>query len=472
MSNPKVGLMTFGDERQDMWDKVFGALTMPRHDEAVSYLKTLPIDLFSNPEVARTRDQINDQADALSRNHIDVLVAHIPCWTSPNLVIHGIQRIDKPVVIITSKSAATHGMVGFLGAGGALQQIGKTHLRIRENFNTEAMTNKLMPYLRAASAVSMLKGGVFGFFGGRSLGIDTGSFDAMQWRKMFGVDVEHIDQLEIIRRAEQVEDKRADGMVAWLEQNTKQVQYNDAALTREKLSYQVKCYLATKDIIQEKHLGFVSVKCMPDLSNDYVPQCISAAFLPSTFDADGEKKPVSMSCEADGDGALTMEVLKNVSGGLPPMFGDLSHMDHEDNVLYLPNCGAMCTWFAGRADTAAENLKHVELRPSVRPAGGCSTYFSAAPGPMTLARLYRFDGQYRMAIIPGDAIELSQEKQAAFIEARGPHQLPTAFVKTPADLEAIIDEFGSNHISGVAGSWVQELVQFCHMTGITPMVFH
>ena len=178
-----------------------------------------------------------------------------------------------------------------------------------------------------------------------------------------------------------------------------------------------------------------------------------------------------MACEADGDGALSMEILKYVSGGNPTLFADLSHMDHDDNVLYLPNCGAMCAWFAGRSDTAEKNLEQIEIRPSVRPAGGSSVYFTAAKGPVTLARLYRWDGDYRMAIIPGDAIELSKEKQAAFIEARGPHQLPTAFVKVTADLDEIIDEFGSNHISGVAGHYVEELIQFCKMTNITPVVF-
>lgn len=470
MSEIKVGLMTFGDERDDMWQKVFRNMTEPRHEEAIGYLRTLPLELHADNAVARTRDQINAQVDHLASQHVDVLIAHIPCWTSPNLVVHGIQRLDKPVVIITSKSAATHGMVGFLGTGGALQQIGKPHKRIREDFNTDAMTQKLLPYLRAASAVSAMEGEVFGFFGGRSLGIDTGSFDAMQWRKMFKIDVEHVDQLEIIRRAETIDADRTRAMVKWLEEKTAKVHYNDV-LTSDKLAYQVRCYLATKDIIEEKNLGFVAIKCMPDLTAHYVPQCISAAILPANYDADGEKKPVSMACEADGDGALTMEILKHVSGGNPPMFADLSHMDHDDNVLYLPNCGAMCTWFAGRSGSADEDLKHVELRPSVRPAGGSSVYFTAAPGAITLARLYRWDGQYRMAIIPGDAIKLSQEKLGAFIEARGPHQLPTAFVKVNANLEAIIEEFGSNHISGVAGHFVDELVQLCHMTGIEPVVF-
>lgn len=473
MDKPFVGLITFGDERQDMWEKVFRNLTEPRHQQAIDYLENLPVKLFSNPEVARTRDQINAQVDALKAQQIEAIVAHIPCWTSPNLVLHGIQRLGLPVAIVTSKSAATHGMVGFLGTGGALNQVGIDHLRVRENFDSDAMTAKLLPFLKAASAVTRLKGEVFGFFGGRSLGIDTGSFDPMQWRRMFGVDVEHIDELEIIRRADRLMEEtpeRAEKMVAWLEETTKKIHYNDLGLTRSKLAYQSACYLVTRDIIEENGMGFVSIKCMPDLTNNHIPQCLSAALLPGPFDCDGVKATVSMSCEADGDGALTMEILKHTADGSPVLFADLSHMDHEDNLLYLPNCGAMSAWYAGRSDDAVTTLSQVELRPSVRPAGGATVYFTAAPGPITLARLYRCSGQYRMAIIPGNAVTLSQEKLDAFVAARGPHQLPTAFVKVSADLDDIVDEFGSNHISGVAGDVEQELVDFCRLTGITPVV--
>jgi L-fucose isomerase len=475
MKNPQVGVITFGDEREDMWQKVFKNLTEPRHEELIDYLKSLPIDLISISEVARSRTEINEQADQLRTARIDVLIVHTPCWTSPNLVLHGVQRLGVPVVLITSKSAATHGMVGFLGAGGAMHQVGIEHLRIRENVDSPQMTEKLLPFLRAAAAVNALQGEVFGFFGGRSLGIDTGSFDPMQWREQFGIDVEHIDQLEIIRRADMIvenEAERVDKMIGWLETNMKSVAYNDTVLTRERLGYQSACYLATKDIIAKKNLGFVAIKCMPDLTNHYAPQCLSAALLPGPYDSDGEKSPVSMSCEADGDGALTMEILKHVTGGLPTLFADLSHMDHDENVLYLPNCGAKSTWFAGRSADYKENLAQVELRPSLRPAGGATVYFTSAPGPITLARLYRWSGQYRMAIIPGDAINLSQEKLDEFIEARGPHQLPTTFVKVSADLDEIIEEFGSNHISGVAGDVVQELVHFCQLKGITPVVLN
>ena len=177
-----------------------------------------------------------------------------------------------------------------------------------------------------------------------------------------------------------------------------------------------------------------------------------------------------MACEADGDGALTMEMLKLISGGFPVMFGDISHINDQTKTLYLPNCGAICSWFAGRSDQAEENLKHIELRPSVRPGGGAVTYFTGAPGPITLSRLYRVSGKYRMAIIPGEAIRIPETELAEFVKARGKHQLPTLFVKVKMNTDHLIEAFGSNHVSGVAGDYLDDLTLLCRMLDITPVV--
>ena len=371
---------------------------------------------------------------------------------------------------MTSKSSATHGMVGLFGAAGTLSQIGIDHIRVRDDFGAPVFEEKLLPYFRAASAKARLHGRVMGLFGGRSLGIDTGTFDPMQWRAQFGVDVDHIDQLEIVRRAELIDAERVEKNMVWMAKQFASIAFDDEKHTHKKLEFQVRCYLANKDINEEKGLDFISVKCMTELSDHYVPQCISAALMPGPYDGEGAKQPCSMSCEADGDGALTMEILKEVSGGGSTLFGDVSHMDADKKILYIPNCGGMCSWFATRSDNPSDNLKHVELRPSVRPGGGAITYFTATPGPITLARLYRVAGKYRMAIIPGDVVNLDATDLADFVAARGKHQLPTAFVQVDADLNRFVDEFGSNHISGVAGSWTSELVTLCDMLDVEPVV--
>ncbi|MBT7989273.1 MAG: L-fucose/L-arabinose isomerase family protein [Anaerolineae bacterium] len=470
MNKPKVALMTFGDARKHEWKNLFKGLTEPRHQRIIEYFKELPIELYSHPEVARSKDEIDAQVDQLKAKGATVFLVHIPCWTSPNLVVRGVQRMGLPTLLVSNRDSGTHGTVGLLGAAGALDQIGYPHLRVREGFETPKLGEKALPFIRAASAVSQLKGQVFGMFGGRSLGIDTGSIDDMQWRKKFGIDVEHIDQLEIIRRAEMIETEDADKTVSWLEDTVASVQYDDVKLTPDKLGFQTRCYLATRDIINELSLDFVAVKCMPDLTNHYVPQCISAALLPSPFDAEGERKPIPMACEADGDGALTMQVLGLVSGGAPTLFGDLSYLDEENATIYVPNCGAMCSWFAGRSEKPEENMQKIELRPSFRPGGGATVYFKAAPGPVTMARLSRRSGKYVMTIFSGEAIEPSPKAYENFVKSRGSHQLPTMFVHADLDFEALINEFGSNHISGVAGDYVEELIHVCKLLDIVPVV--
>jgi L-fucose isomerase len=470
MTKPKIALMTFGDAREHEWKNLFRALTEPRHKRIIEYFIPLPVELQYLDEVARTQEQIDAQVDQLKAAGVTALIAHVPCWTAPNLVVRGIQRMNLPTVLVSNREPGTHGTVGLLGAGGALDQIGYPHLRLRESFETPRLGEKIMPFLRAAAAVMQLRGQVFGLFGGRSLGIDTGSIDPMQWRRQFGVDVEHIDQLEIIRRAELIEQEQSVKMVNWLEQMVEVVGYDGVKLTPDKLGFQSRCYLATRQIIREKRLDFVAVKCMPDLSTHFVPQCLSAALLPGPFDADGEQKPVPMSCEADGDGALTMQILNLVSGGQPTLFGDLSYLDEENSTIYIPNCGAMCSWFAKRSDKPEDNLAKIQLRPSFRPGGGATVYFKAAPGPVTLARLSRRNGQYVMTIFAGEAIDPTPEAYEEFVKARGCHQLPTMFVRVNLNFDRLVDEFGSNHISGVAGLCVDELVHTCKLLGVEPIV--
>ena len=472
MRYPKAGLITFGDHRGPEWAKVFEGLTVPRHEKAAQILGELPLELVSFPTVARTRDEINEQVDALKQAGVEVFIAHTPCWTSPNLVVHGVQRMGIYTIVLGNRDMGTHGCVGLFGAAGALSQIGNEHKRIRMDYETAAYEQKLLPIIRAASATARLKGSVMGHFGGRSIGIDTATFDPMGWRKQFGVDVEHIDQVEILRIAETIEQGRIDRMRTWIEQNAKEVLYNDDKFTKEKFDFQLACYIATKDICRESGLDFTAIKCMPELSNSYVPQCMTATFLPNDYDGEeGEKDAIVMACEADADGALTQQILKLLSGGMPTFFADVSHIDDARKTIYCVNCGAVCAWYAGRDADPNKNLNQIVIKQSIRPGGAAISGFFAAEGPMQLARLYRVDGKYRMAIIPCDAVTPSEEILDEFVEARGPHQLPALFAKVDFDLDAFVDEYGSNHISGVAGAYVEELVELCRMLDIEPVVF-
>lgn len=473
MTLPRIGLMTFGDMRQDMWENYFKQRVVPLHRQAIDFLAGLPIELQAFEDVARSREIINAQVDALRAARVEALLVHTPAWCFANEVVRAVELLGVPTVLVGNRRMETMGGVAFLAAGGALSQVGVTHMRVMRNFDGQdgvELAHRLMPLFRASATAARLRGSTFGLIGGRSLGMVTGTLDPLQWHRQFGVDVEHFDQLEIIRRAPLVDGERVGRMVSWLEENAGSVEYDDEKLTREKLEFQVRCFLATKDLAAEAHLDFLSIKCMPDLSTHYVPQCITAALMPGPYDAEGERKPVVMACEADADGALTMHIMHEISGGGSVLFMDVGYVNYDTHTLYLGNCGAMSTWFAGRSPCARDNMKAVRLCPSVRPGGGAITLFTCSPGPITLARLYRIAGDYRMAIIPGETVQLTPEEQETFRAARGHHQLPMAYVRVGVDPDTLMEEFGSNHIHGVAGIYTQELVHLCELLGVEPVV--
>ncbi len=65
MAKPKVALMTFGDERDYMWEGYFGGLSEPHHKKAVEYLRTLPIEIISFKDAARSKQIVDQQVKEL-----------------------------------------------------------------------------------------------------------------------------------------------------------------------------------------------------------------------------------------------------------------------------------------------------------------------------------------------------------------------------------------------------------------------
>ncbi len=469
MRKPRVAIITYGDEREHEYNVLYKKLVEPRHELAKQWVINNGFDVIECGKPARSKTSISEQVDYIRSQNPDVLIAHIPCWSLPNMVCRGVELLGIPTALVSNDSPSTHGTVGLLGSGGALNQIGYKHIRIRKEWDSEDQSdfqNKLVPFIKAAFCKGVIKGSTFGMFGGRSLGIDTGTHDSMQWRKIFGVDTEHIDQSEILRIAPMIEDERVKNFIKYLSDHSKCVKYDEEKLTPAKLDLQTRCYLATKELTAAKNVDFAAIKCMPDMTNNHVAQCLSATFLPSNFDPEGKKDSTPIACEADADAALTMFMLKNLSGGTPTWFADVSHIDMERNVIYFPNCGGMCAWYAARSDDDKENMKNIELRFANRPAGGSSQFFIAAPGEVTLARLTRKDGKYVMTAFTGKMKTPSTEELDAWIKARGIHQLPTAFIDVEIDLEELVDTFDSNHMVCVAGTYITELTHLCNLYDI------
>jgi len=363
-------------------------------------------------------------------------------------------------------------MVAMLSSAGTMDQLGLTYTRVWGDIQNPATLEKVVKYIRAAGAISHIKGETYGLFGGRPLGMYTAVANLDQWQSLFGVDIEHIEQYDVVRYSEKFDSTRIDSGFKWLESHVGSIKYDGHALTPEKLKKQIASYHAVRQIMEEKDLDFVGFKAHGDLTDYFVTMDIAEAFLNDPYDWEGSHEPIVASTEADMDGALTMELLKHVSNGSPTLFADIRHYDADDDVWYFANSGTHATYFAARSMDPAQNLKKVTFYPEIPdfPAGGASVQYYAGAGPMTMARLARKKGQYWLAIVPAEFIEFSQDKMVAKSKTTD-IEWPHAFARLKVQPEAFLSTYPCNHIHGIVGDWVDELCLIAEILGIDFKVY-
>jgi L-fucose isomerase len=460
----KIGILTFSDGRKEVYDSLLGLNRQFQEGLKKGLENTGEFEVTAG-EVIGDTDQAKSEAQKMKADGVEATVFNIAVWIFPSFPVVAANYAPGPYLLFSDVNPRYPGMVGMLATAGAFDLLGIRYGRVWGDIEDPAVLRKTMAFLRAATSVNRLKGETFGLFGGRPMGMYTAVADQDQWQRSFGIDVEHTDQWEIVRKSRDVPEEKVDMALKWLESHVKKVRYDGTQLTPEKLKLQIRSYYAVRQIIDEKHLDFIGIKSQPELTDDFVTMDITETFLNDPYDWDGPHEPFVAATEADMDGALTMQVLHHVTGE-PVLFADVRHYDAEGAFFDLCNSGSHATYFAGHSYDPEVNLKRVELYPQgfYFPAGGASVRSIAAPGEVTIARFCRKDGKYWLAIIPATFLDLGgeAEKKAETTQAEWPHAF--ARLKVPAD--EFLEKYGSNHCHAVYGDWTDELVWVAKIMGI------
>lgn len=242
-------------------------------------------------------------------------------------------------------------------------------------------------------------------------------------------------------------------------------------LTPDKLKLQIRSYYGLRRIIERRGLDFIGIKAHGDLTDRYITMDVAEAFLNDPYDWDGPHEPIVAATESDMDGALTMQIFKLLTGS-PVLFADVRHYDKENNVWFFSNSGTHATYFAGGSLDPEENLKHVTFYPETHyyPAGGASVHHFAKGGQVTLARLARKDGKYRMTIVPAEFVDFPREKALALGATTTP-AWPCAFARLEVSADEFLSRFPCNHIHGVYGDCVEELKTVARLLDMDVDVF-
>jgi L-fucose isomerase len=460
----KIGVIGISDERESVYTKL-NPLIESFTKRVVDSLKQIPgVELVVEPQPVCSTEAARAAGRRLAALGVQGTIFSMPTFGYPRLGVLASLFAPGPYLLIAENIPNQPSPAGILGLGGAMTQLGVPHQRVWLEPGSPECRKQLEKFINVAYAKNSIYGNVMGLIGGRSMGLYPMMASGIQWLREFGVDIEHLDQIEIIRLAGEVSDSTVKRAYSWISEHIGNIEINEKRNPLHKIQEQIRHYEALKRITRERQLDFIALKCHPEMSSEYVTQCLSIMLMNDPYDWDGAKTPVVCACEADQDGALTMKLLSLLSNK-PSCLLDFRYFDKKNDCYLLQNCGAAPSWFAQHSEHPAENLAAVSLCPCVDKwrAGGAHFSFAFKPGTYTAARLYQDVDGYHMVITPGEALASDGRD---FPE--GEMNWPRTHLRFNAAQEEIINRLNCVHLHLVSGDYVEDLIELCRLLGIKP----
>ncbi len=145
-------------------------------------------------------------------------------------------------------------------------------------------------------------------------------------------------------------------------------------------------------------------------------------------------------------------------------YGDLQHIDKENNYLKIIGDGAVPPSLAGSLEKASFAEHGI---PTEGSAGDLSVSFVCKPGKGVLVRLGRNNGNFEIVITRCIVFEPSPEEIKKRKEESGIPFWLHAFVKVHCDIGALLENWKNKYAClGYGSNLYNELIDFCKIMNI------
>lgn len=481
MRSTPISIVMMNDERPHVW-----SLNNEENKQVVKKWADLirqkivnadgsKIEVIEASDTVRSIRHAQQLGEELVRKGCKQIIMCYNVWNFPYMVWPFINCFgsDVPILSLSNNNGQYPGNVGLLATDGALRQTGRRTHRIVGDIEDPKTQNDVFDWIRASQAVTTIKNEVFGLYGGHSMGMETGFFHLTPTLKSLGCTTYQVDQLLLVKYAETIPDSEVEAGYEWLQKMLgDRILFDGKMLTPESLKMQLRIYLAMDKINKEEGFNFCGLKGQRELTEHVTLGDIAEMIMNDPYDWNGPKEPMVCATEADAYAAVTMQLLKYVSGGFPCLFMDVRLYHPELDIWDWCNSGNHSSWYAARSFDPAENYKKITLHPALEfyfKAGGASVEFNAAPGEMTFARMGLWNEKPFMVIVRGDIMDLPDEQRKE-INAQTDPTWPHVHARLDCTFEDFLAVFPANHIQGVAGNKVRALNYLCEISGITPII--
>lgn len=481
MKTSTIGLVMLNDERKHVWEK-----NNPANTKILQKWSKVIKDGFKNidgssPEVIIGSKIITsikiaqEVGKELATSDCKSIIMCYNVWNFPFFVWPFINSTGKgkPILSLSNNNGEYPGNVGLLATDGALRQAGRKTHRIIGDTDDKVAQKKVFDWLKASQALTNIQNEVYGLYGGHSMGMETGFFHLIPTIKSLGTTCYQIDQLWLEKKMEKIKESEAREGLKWLESLLgNRIKYDEKILTPDTLKTQLKLYLAIKRVNEENGFEFCGLKGQRELTEYICLGDVAEMLLNDPYDWNGPKDPTVCATEADAFAAITMQILKYISGGLPVLFMDVRLYHPDKDIWDFCNSGNHASWYAAQSFNPVENFKKITFYPALEfyfKAGGASVSFDAAPGQMTFARLGLWDDKPYMVIVKGESADLPANERKKLNAQTNP-TWPHVHAKLNCSFDEFINIFPCNHVLGVAGDYLDSLIYLCEISGITPIV--
>ena len=281
-------------------------------------------------------------ADKFKKEGVDITLSVTPCWCygsetmdmDPHTIkgVWGFNGTERPGAVYLAAVLAGHAQKGLPAFGIYGHEVQDTDM---VDTIPEDVKEKLLRFGRAAIAVATMRGKSYLQIGSQCMGIAGSIMDQDFMEEYFGMRVESVDEVGILRRMEEgiYNEEEYQKALAWTKEHCKEgrddnpefVKFSDEQKEKQ-WEFTVKMYCIIKDLMagnknlpegcEEEMVGHNAIVGGFQGQRqwtDHWPNCdYPEALLSSSFDYEGAREPFTLATENDvlnGMGMLFMRLL-------------------------------------------------------------------------------------------------------------------------------------------------------------------
>lgn len=382
---------------------------------------------------------------------VDAVIIQASTFIDPRFTFEIARLTKSPALVWGVREPSADGgrlrlnsMTGVYSITNVLRQEHIPFTMIVGNPDEAALETKLARWMRAANAYCRLKTMRLGVIGSIPPGFFFSLEEETMLRRELGPTVVQMEIHKLFKQAEAVTPDSRKGVLDALRPKLQGLD----DLTEARASNFAALYTALDNFVTQNKLDALCSRCWPDTFEalDIAP-CAALSLL-------ADRMPVA--CEADMGGTITNALLSWLSDGKATYFSDPVQVEEDADTITFWHCGI------GAPSLVAPG-KPVTMGVHPNRKVGPTMEFAVKPGTVTMCRMGKMDGKYRMLIAGGEALDEARRFQGTSAVVR-PHMGAEAFA------QALAVQGWEYHISFVHADVREELKLLAGMLGIEAVV--